>query len=105
MSELSDRWHKLKSDIGSFTGELNSLAIRYEPLADVEEKAYRRGYEKGYQEALAKVKADICKNCTYQKDYQRGFKYREILTLLDEISEEKKNFIMKLLGYMKKGSR
>lgn len=105
MSELSDRWHKLKSDIGSFTGELNSLAIRYEPLADVEEKAYKRGYEKGYKEAIAKTKADICNGCTYQKDYQRGFKYREILTLLDEISEEKKNFIMKLLGYMKKGSR
>lgn len=105
MSELSDRWHKLKSDIGSFTGELNSLAIRYEPLADVEEKAYRRGYDKGYKEALAKTKADICENCTYQKEYQRGFKYREILILLDEISEEKKDCIVELLGYMKKGSR
>ena len=42
MSELSDRWHKLKSDIGSFTGELNSLAIRYERCPCGSGKKYKK---------------------------------------------------------------
>ena len=105
MSELSDRWHKLKSDIGSFTGELNSLAMRYEPLADVEEKAYKRGYDKGYKEAMAKTKADICNDCKHKALAEASCQYTNILKKWDELDIHKQLCISELLDYMKKGSR
>lgn len=97
MSELSERWHKLKSDIGAFTGELNSLAIRYEPLADVEEKAYKRGYEKGYKEAMAKTKAEMCNGCNYKYLSEKSCEYTDILCLYDKLDYNKKDIIGRLL--------
>lgn len=105
MSELSERWNKLKSDIGSFTGELNSLAIRYEPLADVEEKAYKRGYDKGYKEAMAKTKADICNGCNHKALAEASCQYTELLKKFNELNSFKQDCILELLGYMKKGTR
>ena len=105
MSELIDRWHKLKSDIGSFAGDLNSLAIRYEPLADVEEKAYKRGYNKGYQEAMAKTKADMCNGCKHKALAEASCQYTELLKKFNELNSFKQDCILELLGYMKKGTR
>ena len=105
MSELSERWKKLKGEIGAFTGELNSLAIRYEPLADVEEKAYKRGYDKGYQEALAKTRAEMCKGCSHKALAEASCQYTELLKKFNELDSFKQDCILELLGYMKKGSR